>query len=93
MWITFYVSVKKIITRMKSLRDVYNKNRKPKPTGSGNKPLSETNKRIMEMCDFLKHHVTSRESKSNLKKFEEAVQVFPYQINASFNAKISLYYM
>ena len=70
-----HVSVKKIVTRMKSLRDVYNKNRKPKPTGSGQKPLSATNQRIMEMCGFLKAHVTSRESKSNLKKLEEELQV------------------
>ena len=72
------IPVEKIIKRMKSLRDVYNKNTKPKPTGSGNKPMSETNKRIVQMCDFLKFHVTSRPSKSNLKKLEEEFEVTKY---------------
>ena len=62
-----FFPVKRVETRMNSFRTVYRK-AIYRPSGSGAETLTTSEKRVLKLCDFLKPHLRSKASKSNLPK-------------------------
>ncbi|XP_038153207.1 uncharacterized protein LOC119791263 isoform X2 [Cyprinodon tularosa] len=70
-------------TRVASLRTQYGKLLKPKPSGSGHKPLTPKQKWILRHLDFLKGHVIHRHTESTLRPAVELDDTFEGEEDSS----------
>ncbi|XP_055020895.1 uncharacterized protein LOC129412059 [Boleophthalmus pectinirostris] len=71
--------VNEVKTRMTSLRTQYGKLLKPKPSGSGQKPLTSKQTWILQHLDFLKAHVIHRHTESTLRLATESEDTGPME--------------
>ena len=67
--IIFVFSVKAVDTRMNSFRTVFRKIIYP-PSGAGGDELTTSQKRVAHLCAFLRPHLRSKATKSNLSDVE-----------------------
>lgn len=59
-------SVEELKTRVTTLRTQFTKLLKPKPSGSGEKGLTEKQRWLLTNLDFLKKHVAQRPSETSV---------------------------
>lgn len=63
-----YLSVDEVKTRTASLRTQYSRLLKPKPGGTGTKPLTARQKWLLIVMDFIKRHIVHRLCDSTVSK-------------------------
>ena len=60
------LSVEEVKTRALSLRTQYSRLKKPKPRGSGTKPLTSKQRWLLRVMDFIKAHIVHRPCETNV---------------------------
>ena len=70
-----YLAAADVKTRMESLRTVFRKIWKKKPSGSATQKMTATERDIYQKCRFLEKHLKSRDSINNIQRQPNSAEV------------------